>query len=147
MTTTEQPLAPQKTKVEKAQSYVGLASTSLGVIGAVGTAFVWLITTFCVGDVQINPDKPVPTMMLKVIDSKGQQSTCYSNTVSLMPGKYHLEFGVPDKQPTEHADVNVSLWKKTEIAYTVPAEFIQPPTTQEDEKSKKKWWQFWKRAK
>jgi hypothetical protein len=147
MTTTTE-IAPQKTKVEKAQSYMALASTSLGVLGVVGTAIVWLTTTFVTGDVQINPDKPVPVLVVKVFDAKGQQSVYYNKCVSLMPGDYHLEFGIPDKQPTVHTDVHVALWKKVEIPYAVPATLVdetsdQPP----DDTAKKKWWQFWKRSK
>jgi hypothetical protein len=146
MTTTETAQPPQKTKVEKAQSYLALASTSIGIIGAVGTVFVWLTASFFTGDLQINPDKPVPSMMVKVVDSKGQQAVYYNKCVALMPGDYHLEFGIPDKQPTVHADAHVNLWKKTEIAYAVPATLVEaPPDPNADGSAKRKWWQFWKR--
>lgn len=147
MTTTEKIAPPQKTKVEKAQSYMTFASTTLGVIGAVGTGFVWLTANFFTGDLQINPDRDVPSLMVKVVDSKGHQSIYFSKYIALMPGDYHLEFGIPDKQPTVHTDVHVNLWKKTEIPYAVPDKLIDAEEQQPDEKSTKKWWQFWKHSK
>src|SRR5262249_32915936 len=117
------PLAPVavqgKTRVEKLQGYLGVVSTTLGIIGAIGTAFVWIAANVFVGDVEIRPSKPVEAVMVKVIDRKGQQSIYYSKHVQLMPGSYHLELGVPDKQPTRHLDVNIQLWKSAVIPYPV----------------------------
>lgn len=146
MTTTENPAPPQKTKVEKAQSYLGLVSTGLGVLGVVGTGIVWVTTTFMDGEVQINPDKTISALEVKVTDTQGHQKIYYGRNLWLFPGKYHLEFGVPDKQPTTHADATVSLWKKTEVPYVVPASLVEPEQPTEDNKSKKKWWQFWKHS-
>lgn len=149
MTTTEQAAPPQKSKVEKAQSYMVLASTTLGVLGVIGSGFVWVAANFMVGDVYINADKPVPALMVKVVDSKGLQHIFYNNTVPLMPGDYHLEFGIPDKKPTVHRDVHVTLWQRTEIPYAVPADLVddQPNVDDSDKPGKKKWWQFWKHSK
>jgi hypothetical protein len=150
MTSTEStatPAAPQKTKVEKAQSWLALVSTGLGIAGALGTGFVWVATTFFTGEVTVQPDKELPSFVMKVVDKKGQQSTYYNRTVTLMPGDYHLEFGVPDKKPMQHADAHVNLFKTTLIPYAVPAEFTADDQPKQDEESKKKWWQFWKRSK
>lgn len=138
----QQTPAIQKTKIEKAHSYLGLVSTTLGIVGAVGTAFCWIATTFFEGQVEIRPDKPVEAVLVKVMDNKGQQSIYYNRFVSLLPGDYHLEFGVPDKKPTKHADVHVELWKQSVIPFVVPPELVQPEKIE-----KKKWWQFWKRDK
>lgn len=143
--TIQAPKPVEKTKVEKAQSYLGLASTTIGIVGAIGTAFVWLATTYYTGQLEIHPDKLVDGMMVKVTDSKGQQSTFYTRYVNLMPGDYHIEFGVPDKQPTRHADAHVNLWQRTIVPYTVPEELAHHDE-QPAETPKKKWWQFWKRA-
>lgn len=147
-TATKQPpqsTPAQKTKVERAQSYLGLASTGIGIIGAVGTAFVWLATTYYTGQLEIHPDKAVDAIMVKVTDTKGYQSTYYSRYVSLMPGDYHIEFGVPDKQPTRHTDAHVNVWQRTVIPYAVPNELAQHEE-QSTETPKRKWWQFWKRS-
>jgi hypothetical protein len=137
-----EPPVTSKTKAEKAQSYLSITSTTIGIIGAVGTAFVYLASTYFTGQVEINPDKPVQEMMVKVTDSKGHQSTYYTRYVSLMPGDYHLEFGIPDKKPTKHADAHVKVWERTIIPYTVPEELA----FKEEPETKKKWWQFWKRG-
>jgi hypothetical protein len=151
--TDRQPSPGAKTKVEKAQSYLALISTGLGVLGAVGTGFVWLLTTFFLGNVHVEPDKPVDTVFVKVIDKKGQSSTYYGKDLQLMPGRYHLEVGVPDRQPTTHADVDVHLWKQVTIPLAVPEATggagQSATSTAADqsaaESGKKRWWQFWKK--
>lgn len=151
-TSTPEPFtAPQKSKTERTQSYLTMASTTIGILGAVGTAFVWAATTFFDGHILIVPDKEVPAVHVKVTDTKGHQNAYFQKAVYLVPGDYHVEVGVPDKQPTTHADVHVNLWQETKVAWTVPPQLVTPPegTTaagSEDESKKKKWWQFWKRS-
>lgn len=147
------PPAPAKTKVEKAQSYLALISTCIGICGAVGTGFVWLATSFFLGDVQIAPSKPVDAVCVKVIDKRGQAATYYAKDVQLMPGKYHLEISVPDIQTVQHADVDVKLWKISTIPYTVPEKTAANAATEETSEQSaqadephKRWWQFWKKA-
>lgn len=130
-----------KIKVEKAQTYLGLTSTAIGIVGAVGTCFVWLVGNFCTGTLEIQPDKPVEAVMVKVVDKKGQQQTYYSRWISLMPGDYHIEFGVPDKKPTKHTDAHINFWQSTVIPYAVPDELASLPQPE----PKKRWWQFWRR--
>ncbi len=139
---TEAPAPGQKTKVEKAQNYLGVVSTSIGVVGALGTAFVWLATTYFTGELAISPDKPVEEMMVKVIDSRGHQQIYYTRYVSLMPGDYHIEYGVADKKPTVHADAHVNVWQRTIIPYVVPEELAK----KEEAPTNKKWWQFWRKG-
>jgi hypothetical protein len=152
-----------KPRVEKVQSYLAVVSTTLGILGAVGTAFVWLASNVCVGDVEIRPDRSLETVMVKVVDKKGQQATYFSKHVQLMPGSYHLEIGVPDKQPTWHTDVNVQLWKASVIPYAVPDNLTQSASStdtsepqqgsaqdvagSEASSGKKRWWQFWRKPK
>lgn len=135
---------PEKTKVDKVHSYLVLASTALGVLGALGTGFVWLAANFCVGDVEIRTDRPVESLVTKVTDKHGQQSTFFGNHVQVMPGTYHLEIGVPDKV-LKHADANVQMWKSQAITVSVPVEFSKP--VEEQPPDKKHWWQFWKKNK
>lgn len=144
MTTTQTPAPHQKTKVEKAQSYLTMLSTTIGVVGAVGTAFVWLATTFFDGHILIVPDQDVPAVVVKVSDVKGHRSEYFQKAVYLVPGDYHVEIGVPDKQPTSHADVHVNLWQETKVSWTVPPQLVSPDSA--EERKKKKWWQFWKHS-
>lgn len=161
--TIEKPAAnPGKTKVEKAQSYLSLVGTGIGIAGAVGTGLVWLITTFFLGDVQILPDKNADSVCVKVIDKRGQASLYFSKDVQLMPGKYHLEIGLPDQKPSKFADVDVKLWNITQIPWAVPAQgqtavssddhaSVQPQqaalnASDSGDGQHKRWWQFWKRG-
>jgi hypothetical protein len=157
---------PQKTKVERAHSYLALASTGIGVLGALGTGFVWVSTTFFLGDVHINPDKPIDALTIKVIDKRGQSSSYFGKDVQLMPGKYRLEISRADGSGPQMADVNVQLWKVATIPYSVPTTEMKPAeagmdsgTGMSDDMSvgisaesmrrlddKKHWWQFWKKG-
>lgn len=144
-----------KTKVEKWQSLLGIVSTAIGIIGAVGTGFVWIAANLCVGDVEIKPTPVIEQVVVKVIDKKGQQATYFTKHVSLMPGDYHLEVGVPDQKATKHVDVSVQMWKSSVVPYAVPAEFVpaaEPGAenasaveTEDAKSGKKRWWQIWRK--
>ena len=163
ISSTAEKSAPVKTKVEKAQSYLTVVSTTIGIVGAVGTGFVWLATTFFLGDVQIRPDKPVDNVVIKVTDKHGQTAMYYGKDVQLLPGKYHIEIGLPDKPATQHADINVQLWKIATIPWAVPADAAidgasDAPTGATIDSSinttadndaaveRKHWWQFWRKS-
>ena len=146
-TTPEKPVTtekPAKTQVEKVHNYMVLASTTIGVLGALGTGFVWLAANFCVGDIEIRPDKPVESIVTKVTDKHGQQSFFFGNHVQVMPGTYHLEVGVPDKT-LKQVDATVEMWKSQAIPVIVPVALSKAP--EEQPPDKKHWWQFWKKLK
>jgi hypothetical protein len=154
-----------KTKVEKAHSYLTLIYTTTAVLGAIGTAFVWLTTTFFLGDVQIIPNHPVEGVTVKVIDKRGQAATYFGKDVQLLPGHYHIEVGLADSKNVQHADVNVQLWKITSVPFNVPATGSGggdgdsgagandgtggagsgQSTSDDSSSSRKHWWQFWKK--
>jgi hypothetical protein len=117
---------PKKTKVEQAHSYLALVSTAIGVLGALGTGFVWVSTTFFLGDVHINPDKPIDALTIKVFDKRGQASNYLGKDVQLMPGKYRVEISRADGSGPQTADVNVQLWKVATIPYAVPSTEMKP---------------------
>ncbi|HEY9791137.1 MAG TPA: hypothetical protein V6D22_12095 [Candidatus Obscuribacterales bacterium] len=143
-------IAAHKTKVEKAQSYLTVASTTIGIIGAVGAGFAWAATTFFLGDVQIRPDKPVDSLCVKITDKRGQTAFYYGKDVQLMPGKYHLQIGLADKELTQHADVDVRLWKIAVIPFSVPAAgaaaMAADATNTDIVPQHKRWWQFWRKG-
>jgi hypothetical protein len=137
---------PRKTKVEHLQSYMGLASASIGVVGALGTVGVWVASNFYTGDVVIRPDKNVESIIVKVFDRKGQQATFYSRQFQLMPGQYHFEITMPQNE-THSADATIRFGKSAVIPVAVaggnPASLQANDTTGD----KHHWWQIWRHNK
>lgn len=136
------PSASHKTGAEKAQSWLTVASTAAGVIGAVGTGAVWLIANFYTGTVEVQPDKPVESVMIKVYDTKGKESTFHSKSLQLMPGSYHLEVVMPDGH-SKHFDTAVKFGETTPLPMNVSEADKQ---TEPEPTKKKRWFQFWKKA-
>ncbi|MBY0549914.1 MAG: hypothetical protein K2W95_21755 [Candidatus Obscuribacterales bacterium] len=134
--------APAKTGAEKAQSWLTVASTAAGVIGAVGTGAVWLIANFYTGTVEVRPDQPVESVTIKVYDTKGKESTFHSKNLQLMPGTYHLEVVMPDGH-SKHFDTAVRFGETTPLPMSVSEAGKQ---TEPEPTKKKRWFQFWKKA-
>jgi hypothetical protein len=132
-------------KSEKAHRYLNIVSTGFGICGAVGTFAVWAISTWYVGDLEIRPDKPLQTIVVKVYDSKGNEAQFRTPQVQLMPGSYHVEVTANGGKP-QLLQAKVEYGKKQVIP--IIAEAPAPPQTpvgQEDEsKPKKRWWRFWR---
>jgi hypothetical protein len=132
-------------KIVKTKETLGLISTTLPIIGAIGTLCVWLISTYYVGDVELLTigDKQLSRVTVKVYDPKGHEATYHTPKFQLMPGSYHLEI-TPEGQATQHADTEVSFNKRTEvkIALTEPQADNEKPA--DEQNVKKRWWQFWR---
>lgn len=94
-------------------------STALPIIGAVGTAGVWLAANFYTGEVEITPDRPFNSLEVRVSDKKGQETVFHTPSFQLMPGQYHLEVTV-DSQHKQHFDVKTSFHKHQKLAVHVP---------------------------
>ncbi|HEY9683163.1 MAG TPA: hypothetical protein V6C86_16410 [Oculatellaceae cyanobacterium] len=94
-------------------------STALPIIGAVGTAGVWLAANFYTGEVEVTPDRPFNSLEVRVSDKKGQETVFHTPSFQLMPGQYHLEVTV-DSQHKQHFDVKTSFHKHQKIAVHVP---------------------------
>ncbi len=134
---------PPKTQVERAGSYVSLVSTSLGVLGAVGTLFVWLTANFYVGDVEVRPDKALESVAVKAYDQKGQEASFHTPRFQLMPGKYHLEI-VANGGTARHTDVVVNFRDTTVVDVEVSSAADEGEDKRERTQRKKHWWQFWR---
>lgn len=136
-------------KIVKTKETLGLISTTLPIIGAIGTLCVWLISTYYVGDVELSTvgDKQLARVTVKVYDPKGHEATYHTPKFQLMPGSYHLEI-TPEGQATQHAETEVSFNKRSEvkIALAEPqADGEKPEEGEKEEQSgKKRWWQFWR---
>ena len=133
-----------KSKVERAQHLVHTVSMTVGVIGATGTALVWLAANVFVGDVVIQPDKPVQSVIVKVYDKRGQDATYHLRQFQLMPGNYHLEV-TPDGNKTQHADVEVKFGQKCVVPVTVTSGQDDSAGDMEQPSQKHHWWQFWRK--
>jgi hypothetical protein len=94
-------------------------STTLPIIGAVGTAAVWLAANFYTGDVEILTDRPFNSLEVRVSDKKGHESVFHSPSFQLMPGQYHLEVTV-DAQHKQHFDVKAAFHKHQKLNVHVP---------------------------
>lgn len=130
-----------KAAPEKVQSYMTMISTALGIVGAIGTGFVWCYVNFYTGELDFKPSNPVDMLTIKVSDTKGHQSIYYTKQVHLMPGTYHVEVEVPNR-PAQHFDTTVEFHKTNAIAVEVPAS----TTAAKAEKKGHRWWLFWRRG-
>ena len=129
-----------KTGVDKAQSWLTVASTTFGIIGAVGTGAVWLIANFYTGTVEVKANQPVESVIIKVYDTRGKETTFHSKTLQLMPGTYHLEVVLPDGR-SRHFDTAVKFGETSALAVSVSDKASE---TEAEPVKKKRWFQFWR---
>lgn len=135
------PAHNSKTGVEKTQSVLTIVSTSIGILGAIGTGCVWLASTFYVGHLELKTENEQPGMAVKVFTKEGHESIFHTKWIDLMPGKYHIEVISP-KGKSQHEDISVEFNKTHTVKVSFPAEpkAAEEPTS----KKKKRWYQFWR---
>ncbi len=143
-TTVSPPPAPTKGKVEKAHHLLSLVSTAAGVAGALGATFVWLFASLYVGDVEVQPDRPVGALVVKVYDRKGQSAEYHMKSFQLMPGSYHLEVSA-DGGPAQHSDVEVRFHEKCPVPVRVAPAGAGLENEPDRTEGKHHWWQFWRK--
>lgn len=141
---TTNPPAQTKGKVERTHHIIHTLSMALGIIGAIGGGGVWLAANIYVGDVEIQPDKPVQSLIVKVYDKKGQEATYHLNKFQLMPGNYHLEV-TPDENKTQHAQVEVKFGQNNLVPVSVTAGSNENAGDVEEQPQRRHWWQFWRK--
>lgn len=135
--------ASAKSGVEKTQSLLTIISTSIGILGAVGTGTVWLASTFYVGHLELKTEKEQPGMAVKVYTKEGHESVFHTKWIDLMPGKYHIEVTGPKGQ-SQHQDIAVEFNKTHTVNVSFPEEESKPVEAADSGKKKKRWYQFWK---
>ena len=139
-----------KSGVDKTQSLLTIVSTAIGIMGAVGTAAVWLASTFYVGHLELKTEKELPGMSVKVYTKDGQESVFHTKWIDLMPGKYHIEV-IPPKGESHHQDIDVQFNKTNTVRVLFPEEVKTDTSAASastpEEKKKKRWYQFWKSGK
>ncbi len=139
----------QKTRLEKTQSLLSVISSSVGLIGVAGSVFAFAVSSFYVGSVDIKPDREYPGLSVKVYTKEGHESLFHCKHISLMPGEYHLEISAPEKKAL-HLDTKISFNKNNEIPVSFDGlDSSKPGQNAElnpESRSKKRWWQFWKRS-
>ena len=125
-------------KLDKAHNYIGSLSKTIGIVGALGTLFVWATSTFYVGDVQIKSSQKIEALEVKAYTHKGNEAVYHTTSFQLMPGDYHLEI-TPDGAATKYADIKVEFNKRC----LVPIEVVTKPGELTASQKKLHWWQFW----
>lgn len=143
-TTIEREKTVASPRIDRLHKHLTVVSTAIGICGALGTAFVWLMATFYVGDVRINVDQPVDSLLVRVYDREGHEATFHGKNFQLMPGGYHLEVVPPDGKP-RHFDVEVGF--RQTAAVEVSLADTQAFQKLEQPNPKRSWWQFWRRTK
>lgn len=165
-------VAGTKTKLEKTQSLLTVASTSVGLIGVIGSIFTYAAATFYTGTVEVQPQQDTPGVVVKVYTKEGHESVFHSKHIELMPGDYHLEISAPTGKVV-HVETKVAFHK----THKVPVDLGQAPpasaqpaqdgsaniyadvfgtsnivnkpveaTAQPEPAHKKRWWQFWRHS-
>ena len=135
--------AGSKTKLERAHCYLGVVSTTLGILGVVGTMFVWLTANLYVGDLEVRPDRPEKALTVKVYDRKGQEAVFHTNRFQLMPGSYQLEV-VESGGTTHRADAEVRFRELSVVPVVLSEVGDLESQTEPDKPAKRRWWQFWR---
>lgn len=113
------PGQPHKSKLERTQSLLTVISTSIGLMGVVGSALAMGISTFCTGAIEVRPNSESTPVIVKVYGKDGHESVFHTKHIELMPGDYHLEISSTDSKSVVHADTKVQFHKTN----TVPVSF------------------------
>lgn len=131
---------PQKTKLDKTHQVLGTVSTSLGILGAAGTLFVWIAANYYVGDVEVRfRDGNPGSIAVRVYDNKGHESVFHTSSFQITPGTYELEISADGSKPVR-APATVRLHDKSVVEVTLDSS----GQTAEPKPGKKHWWRFWR---
>jgi hypothetical protein len=117
--------------------------TSLPLLGALGTGFVWLAMTFYVGTIEVRPNKAFKSIDVCTYDTKGAEFHFHSPHFQLMPGDYAFLISF-DQAPGHLYNAHVNFKETTVVSVTADDDNLQQVSTPKQERQKK-WWQFWKR--
>lgn len=138
----------QKTKLEKTQSILTIASTSVGLLGIAGSVCSIALATFYTGVVEVSPTQDAAGLVVKVYTKEGHESVFHSRHLELMPGDYHLEVNSPEGK-VAHFDTKVQFHKTNVIPVSFSAQNeAESSSAAEAKKMQKKrhWWQFWRHS-
>jgi hypothetical protein len=134
-------------KSEKAHRYLNIVSTAFGICGAVGTLAVWGVANWYVGDVEMQADKPLESIVVKVYDNKGHEAQFRTPKFQVMPGDYHVEV-TANGGKAQLLETHVEYGKKTVMPIVVLNEqekaVEQTAEMKEASEHKKHWWRFWR---
>jgi outer membrane usher protein FimD/PapC len=136
-----------KGKLEKADSFLGVAYKLIAISGLAGTAFVWLASNFYTGELVVMPDKEPQFVEIKVYDTKGQATLYHTKSVSLMPGTYHVEVSANGGK-SQHADIQIAYGKQSGVPLVVDdslkTDNKDNRESEEGDGAEHKWWRFWR---
>jgi hypothetical protein len=131
--------APAKTRVEKVNTYLSTISTTMAILGFLGTVLVYLAANFYTGLVEIRPQGKPDFVAVRVYNQEGEAMTFHSRRFPLMPGDYHLEIKTSEREPF-HADTTVKFTQTAVVDVPVDAD-----AATSDNASRRRWWQIWKK--
>ncbi len=118
--------------------------TSLPLLGALGTGFVWLVMTFYVGTVEVRPNNAFKSIDVCTYDAKGAEFHFHSPHFQLMPGDYAFLISF-DQAPGHLYNAHVNFKETTVVAVAVNDDDSVQQESKRKQEMQKKWWQFWKR--
>ena len=131
-------------KLSKAKDVLAVISTTVTILGALGTLFVFLAVNYYVGDVEVACSQPFQKIEIGAFNRKGQSSTFYTPKFQLMPGTYHLSITCDGKAP-QHQEAVVRVGHKTTVQVTQAVEPVSTQATDQEAeqvatKVKQHWW-------
>jgi hypothetical protein len=143
----EPEIAKGASKSEKAHRYLSIVSTGFGICGALGTIAVWGVANWYVGDIELQADKPLQTIVVKVYDNKGHEAQFRTPKFQLMPGDYHVEV-TANGGTAQLVESHVEYGKKSVMPIAVvdaPVESsVESDEAKAEKEHKKHWWRFWR---
>lgn len=137
-----------KGRVEKADSYLGIASKLVTIVAALSTVGFWLSSSFYIGTLELKTNVPIDELKLRLYNDRGEERVFRTDLVKVMPGRYRVVIDA-NNQPSGQYTADVKFNQVTVLNHTVtpeiPAAAADNDGESGSEKSNRRWWQFWRK--
>lgn len=144
------PTSTHKGRVEKADSYLGIASKLVTIVAALSTVGFWLYSSYYIGTLELKTNVPVKAVTLRLYSDRGEERIFRTDLVKVTPGRYRVVVDTNDRQSGQYT-ADVKFNQVTVLTHNVIEE-TQAGTTDgsavadsDSEKSNRRWWQFWRK--
>jgi|GEM_PF-1426307 hypothetical protein len=141
------PTSQPKGRVEKADSYLGIASKLVTVVAALSTVGFWLYSSFYMGTLELKTNVPIDQLKLRLYNDRGEERVFSTDLVKVTPGRYRVVVDANSQQSGQYT-ADVKFNQVTVLNHTVITESPAAADSDDEvisEKSNRKWWQFWRR--